>query len=121
MAAGASPLKAYHVERNRLFVVVKNFPAGMAVATPFHALARYVWHLMYLLEGRGSAARFRAEGHTGPRMAWYVVRAHLAVLRHASRLRRQRREIRAHARVTPTVFRRLLRSHAISARRIAAL
>jgi len=120
-AGGASPLKAYHVERNRLFVVFKNFPAGMAVAAPFHALARYGWHLLYLLEGRGSAARFRAEGHAGPRMAWYVVRAHLAVLRHASRLRRQRREIRAHARVTPTVFRRLLRSHAISARRIAAL
>jgi GT2 family glycosyltransferase len=120
-AGGASPLKAYYVERNRLFVVVKNFPAGMAVAAPFHALARYVWHLMYLLEGRGSAARFRAEGHAGPRMAWYVVRAHLAMLRHAPRLRRQRREIRARARVTPTVFQRLLRSNAISVRRIAAL
>jgi GT2 family glycosyltransferase len=120
-AGGASPLKAYYVERNRLFVVAKNFPAGMAVAAPFFALARYGWHLLYLLEGRGSAARFRAEGHAGPRMAWYVVRAHLALFRHASRLRRQRREIRARARVTPTVFRHLLRGHAISARRIAAL
>jgi GT2 family glycosyltransferase len=120
-AGGASPLKAYYVERNRLFVVAKNFPAGMAAAAPFFALARYGWHLLYLLEGRGSAARFRAEGHAGPRMAWYVVRAHLALFRHASHLRRQRREIRARARVTPTVFRRLLRSHAISARRIAAL
>jgi GT2 family glycosyltransferase len=120
-AGGASPLKAYYVERNRLFVVAKNFPAGMAAAAPFFALARYGWHLLYLLEGRGSAARFRAEGHAGPRMAWYVVRAHLALFRHASRLRRQRREIRARARVTPAVFRRLLRSHAIPARRIAAL
>jgi GT2 family glycosyltransferase len=120
-AGGASPLKAYYVERNRLFVVAKNFPAAMAAAAPFFAVARYAWHLLYLLEGRGSAARFRAEGHAGPRMAWYVVRAHLALLRHAPRLRRQRREIRARARVTPTVFGRLLRSHAISARRIAAL
>ena len=120
-AGGASPLKAYYVERNRLFVVAKNFPAGMAAAAPFCALARYGWHLLYLLQGRGSAARFRAEGHAGPRMAWYVVRAHLALLRHASRLGRQRREIRAGARVTTKVFRRLLRSHSISARRIAAL
>jgi GT2 family glycosyltransferase len=120
-AGGASPLKAYYVERNRLFVVAKNFPVGMAAVAPLFALARYGWHLLYLLEGRGSAARFRAEGHAGPRMAWYVLRAHLALIRHASRLRRQRREIRARARVTPDVFRRLLRGHSISARRIAAL
>jgi len=120
-AGGASPLKAYLVERNRLFVVAKNFPAGLAAAAPFYSLARYAWHLRYLLEGRGSAARFRAEGHAGPRMAWYVLRAHLSLLRHAPRLRRQRREIRARARVTPAVFRRLLRSHSISPRRIAAL
>jgi GT2 family glycosyltransferase len=120
-AGRASPLKAYYVERNRLFVVAKNFPARMAAAAPFCSLARYVWHLFYLLEGRGSAARFRAEGHAGPRMAWYVLRAHLALLGNAGRLRRQRREIRARARLTPTVFRRLLGSYAISARRIAAL
>jgi hypothetical protein len=93
----------------------------MAGAAPWYSLARYAWHVIYLIEGRGSAARFRAEGHAGPRMAWYVVCAHLALLRHAGRLRRQRREIRARARVTPAVFRRLLRNHAISARRIAAL
>ena len=120
-AGGASPLKAYLVERNRLFVVAKNFPASMAAAAPWFALARYGWHLIYLIEGRGSAARFRAEGHAGPRMAWYVLRAHCALLRHAARLRRERREIRARARVTPAVFRRLLSSHSISPRRIAAL
>jgi GT2 family glycosyltransferase len=120
-AGAASPLKAYYVERNRLFVVAKNFPARMAAAAPFVSLARYLWHVRYLLAGRGSAARFRAEGHAGPRMAWYVARAHLALLAHSGRLRRQRREIRANARITPLVFRRLMRSHAISARRLAEL
>jgi GT2 family glycosyltransferase len=120
-AGAASPLKAYYVERNRLFVVAKNFPARMAAAAPFVSLVRYLWHLRYLLAGRGSAARFRAEGHAGPRMAWLVARAHLALLAHAGRLRRQRREIRARARITPLVFERLLRSHAISARRLAEL
>jgi GT2 family glycosyltransferase len=120
-AGGASPLKAYYVERNRLFVVAKNFPARMAAAAPFVSVARYLWHLRYLLAGRGSAARFRAEGHAGPRMAWFVLRAHLALLSHAGRLRRQRREIRARARITPLVFQHLLRCHAISARRVAEL
>ena len=120
-AGAASPLKAYYVERNRLFVLAKNFPARMLAAAPFVSVARYLWHARYLLEGRGSAARFRAEGNAGPRMAWYVLRAHCALLKHAPRLRRQRRQIRARARITPRIFRRLLRSHSISARRLAAL
>ena len=53
------------------------------------------WHLRYLLQGRGSAARFRAEGNAGPKMLWYVLRAHAALLASLPRLWRQRRAIRA--------------------------
>ena len=109
------------MERNRLFVVAKNFPAGMVLASPFAAVARYLWHGWFLLQGRGSAARFRAEGNAGPRMAWYVLRAHAACVRNARRLWRQRREIRARARITPAVFGHLMRSHSISARKVAEL
>jgi len=120
-AGRASPVKAYYVERNRLFVVAKNFPARMLLRAPFVSLARYWWHLRYIFEGRGSAARFRAEGNGGAKMIWYVIRAHAALLPHARRLWRQRRAIRAGARITPRVFRRLMRSHSISARKVAAL
>jgi hypothetical protein len=114
-------VKAYFVERNRLFVVAKNFPARMLLAAPFSTVARYLWHAWYLLQGRGSAARFRAEGHAGPRMIWYVVRAHAALFGNSPRLWRQRREIRAGARITPAIFAHLIASHSISARRVAAL
>jgi len=120
-AGGASPLKAYFVERNRLFVLAKNFPAGMLLRAPFTTVSRYLWHLWYLVNGRGSAARFRAEGNAGARMLWYVVCAHAALLRHAARLVRQRGEIRAKARITPAVFRHLIRTNLISARRVAEL
>lgn len=120
-AGRASTVKAYFVERNRLFAIAKNFPARMLLAAPFVSLARYWWHFAYLLQGRGSAARFRAEGNASPRMLWYVLRAHLALLRHAPRLWRQRSAIRARARITPRVFRHLLRGGSISARRVAAL
>jgi GT2 family glycosyltransferase len=120
-AGRASPVKAYYVERNRLFVLAKNFPAGMLLAAPFVALARYAWHAWYIFRGHGSAARFRAEGNAGPKMIWYVVRAHAALLAHAGRLWRQRRAIRSRARITPAIFRHLVRSHSISARRLARL
>lgn len=119
-AGGASPLKAYYVERNRLFVLAKNFPARMLAAAPWAALARYAWHAWYLLEGRGSAARFRAEGNAGAKMIWYVARAHAAAARYAIRLWRERRAIRQRARITPAVFAHLLRCHSISARKVAA-
>lgn len=120
-AGGASPLKAYYVERNRLFVLVKNFPARMLVGAPFASLARYFWHAAYLVRGEGSAARFRAGGYAPGKMLWYVARAHAALLRHGGRLWRERRRIRAGARITPAVFRHLLRSHFIGSRRVAAL
>jgi GT2 family glycosyltransferase len=120
-AGRASGLKAYYVERNRLFVLVKNFPGRTLAAAPWVTLARYGWHAWFLLQGRGSAARFRAEGNAGPKMAWYILRAHAAVLANLGRLWRQRRDIRRKARITPAVFRHLLRAHAISARKVAEL
>jgi len=74
-----------------------------------------------MLRGRGAAARFRLEGASAWRMPIYVLRAHAALLWNAPALWRKRREIRRAARITPRIYRRLLRSHSISARRIAQL
>jgi GT2 family glycosyltransferase len=120
-AGRASPLKAYYVERNRLFVMVKNFPARMLAAAPLVSAARYFWHARLLLQGRGSAARFRAEGNAGFKMVWYIVKAHAAAVANLSRLWRQRGEIRSRARITPAVFCHLIAGHAISARKVAEL
>jgi GT2 family glycosyltransferase len=120
-AGRASALKAYYVERNRLFVLAKNFPWRMLMAAPLVSLTRYWWHAWYIFEGRGAAARFRAEGNAGPKMLWYVLRAHLAVLAAAPRLWRERRRIRARARITPAVFSHLMRAHSIRARKVAEL
>lgn len=120
-AGRASPLKAYYVERNRLFVLAKNFPARMLWPAPFVSLARYAWHLRLMLSGRGAAARFKLEGASAWRMPLYVLRAHAALLARLPKLWRQRRAIRRTARVTPHIYRRLLRAHSISARRIAEL
>ena len=120
-AGRASAVKAYYVERNRLFVMVRNFPGGMLAAAPFVSLARYLWHVWYVLRGRGSAAEFRAGGNSTAQMLWFVIRAHATTLRSWPRLWRERRQIRATARVTPAVFRQLARIHSISARRVAEL
>jgi GT2 family glycosyltransferase len=120
-AGRASPLKAYYVERNRLFVLAKNFPAPLVLGAPFVSLARYAWHLVAMLRGRGAAARFRQEGNSGLRMVLYVIQAHVVLLLHARSLWRKRRAVRRSARLSAAQFRRLLRAHAISARQVAEL
>jgi len=121
-AGRATPLKAYYVERNRLFVVAKNFPAADLVLAPLASIVRYAWHTVYLLRGRGAAARFREDGSgSASRLAVLVIRAHWALLRNWSSLWQKRRRIRSAARVTARDFRRLLRLHAIGPREVAQL
>jgi GT2 family glycosyltransferase len=120
-AGRATPLKAYYVERNRLFLLVKNFPLPELAIAPLVSLVRYGWHVAMLLEGQGSAARFRQDGHGALAMVALVIRAHLLMIGNWGKLWRKRRAIRRAARITPGAFRSLLRAYAISAREVARL
>jgi GT2 family glycosyltransferase len=116
-AGRASALKAYYVERNRLWVLMKNFPLRLLWRAPFVSAARYLWHLALMLRGRGRAAEF---GGSGAVLAWFVLRAHLSTVVRLPQLVRQRRASRRTARVTARHFAALLARHSISAREVAA-
>lgn len=119
-AGAASALKAYYVERNRLFVLVKCFPLRLLWRAPVATLARYFWHAVYMLARRGAAARFR-EGGGGAALAWIVLRAHVAVLARLPALWRERRRIRQTAALSASDFSSLMRRHWISPRQVAQL
>jgi GT2 family glycosyltransferase len=118
-AGRASTLKAYLVERNRLFTAVKNFPAAMLMRVPFVSLSRYFWHAVYARAGRGTAGEFLAESGGVFQLAGYVWKAHWAVVWSWRALRAKRRAVKR--RLTPQQFEKLVRGHSISAKRVAAL
>ncbi len=120
-AGRASTLKAYYVERNRLYTVVRNFPLRLLVRAPFAAAARYIWHLISLLTGRGKAAEFRTGGQSAALLPFLVFRAHAAALLRLPRLLAQRRSIRKTRQITSEEFEGLLARHAIPVRQVAAL
>jgi GT2 family glycosyltransferase len=120
-AGQASPLKAYYVERNRLYTVLKNFPLRMLWMVPFAAAARYVWHLHALLTGRGKGSEYRDSGHNAWLLPWLVLRAHAATLRRLSLLLAERRLIHTQRRITTGEFRSLLEEHSISLSQVASL
>lgn len=118
-AGKASALKAYYVERNRHFLIVKNFPARALFLAPGYGIARYFWHLIYALRGQGKAAEFRSDGSSALRLLFYIVGANFALLRRAPALLRQRKQIKR--RLTSRQFSELMRRFSISPRQVAAL
>jgi GT2 family glycosyltransferase len=120
-AGRASRLKAYYVERNRLFVLLKTFPARWLVVAPFVTLARYWWHARSMSLGRGTAAQFRREGNGVFGLLFVVIRAHWSFVRNARALWRKRQAIQARARLSGSQFAALLRAHSISPRKVAEL
>ena len=80
-AGRASPVKAYYVERNRLFVLVKNFPGAHAAGGAVRRAGALLLACLVHSARAGAAPRaFARKGNAGPKMVWYVVRAHAALL-----------------------------------------
>lgn len=120
-AGAASRLKAYYVDRNRLYTVIKNFPLRFLLLVPFASAARYFWHLISLVEGRGKAAEFRRGGASALWLPWLVLRAHAAALLRLPALLRGRRRIMATRRITVGAFGQMLSRHSLSVKKVAAL
>jgi GT2 family glycosyltransferase len=120
-AGSASLLKAYYVERNRLYTILKNFPARLLWRAPWAAAARYFWHAIGIPARRGKAAEFRGLGRSAFWLPWLVFRAHAAALVRLPRLLQQRRRILRSRRIPIGKFVELMERHRIPVREVAAL
>jgi GT2 family glycosyltransferase len=120
-AGRASPLKAYFVERNRLYTAIRNFPWPMLLLVKPASLIRYFWHVVSLIEGRGKASEYRKSGHSMAFLLFLMLRAWAAVTVRLPRLWRERRRIYRTRRITRHQFRKLLAEYSISLRRVAEL
>jgi GT2 family glycosyltransferase len=118
-AGKVSTLKAYYVERNRIFVAMKNFPLRMLMVLPLCGTRRYLEHVRAALAGTGKSAQFRTEGGGIATLASIVVKAHFALLTAAIRIVRQRCAIRRTARLSAREFTRLLAKYSMTAGEIA--
>lgn len=117
-AGRASRLKAFYVERNRLFTVLKLFPLSCWPAMPFHVFRRYWAHWRAASRGSGLAGEF-GRRESPWRLVLIVLQAHGAALAALPRLWSLRRQFRRHKKLTASQFRSLLNQHRITAREIA--
>jgi len=110
-----SPLKAYYVERNRIWVLCKTFPLGYLLRSPWHTLRRYAMNLFSIVSGQGSAASFN-RSHSSGTLALRLLQANWDGLLGIPRMLAKRRHLVR--RVPAAEIKRLLKRHRISAREI---
>lgn len=113
-----SPDKVFLVERNRYWILLKNFPPREIVLSPFRTAYRYGWHLFGALTGRGAAGRF-----SGRFSLWRLFRTTLkgefAALAGCPRILLQRIRGKRVRRISTSEFRELTRRFGMDAREAA--
>lgn len=113
-----SPFKAFHVERNRIWIAVKYFPLTTLLANPFYAGVRYALQAWGALSGRGAAGRF-VEQQSPWQLLLILLRANAAALAGLPRMLGRRREMKRLTRVSAAEIRGWFRRYRISAVELA--
>jgi GT2 family glycosyltransferase len=119
-SAGAfSPLKAKYVERNRLWVAIKNFPLSLLVWVPFVSLARYAWQWNAVRNHRGAASGFVRSGHSMGEIFMILWTAHWETFVRLPALFRKRAVCRSRRRIDAAEFSQLIGRYSISPKELA--
>jgi GT2 family glycosyltransferase len=120
-AGAVSQLKARYVERNRLWVAIKNFPARALPMIPFVSLARYFWQLSAVRARKGAAGEFIRSGNSLFDVMRILARAHWETLLNLPALFRKRAAVSRTRKARASEFMELMYRHSITARDLAEL
>jgi len=112
-----SELKAFLIERNRLFVAVKLFPLRLLLLMPFFTTLRFAYHAYGALFLVGSSGQF-ASGISRAALVGAVLRAYWSGFKHLPMMLRSRRHTRRFSRLSSGQFVALLWGNRISLGRL---
>ena len=113
-----SPFKAFLVERNRIWVLLKYYPVEMIVISPFVTLTRLFVHLYGALSGKGASGRFREQNSVFQAIS-ILLKAWYSALSELPGIIRQRRAFSGLRRIGRRELYRLFREYRISTYEIA--
>jgi len=116
-AGAVSPLKIRYVERNRLWVAIKNFPLALLLIWPLSSMMRYFWQAVFILLSKGAASQYVRSGNSSATAALTVLRAHVETLAALPSLLKKRAAIRRS--IGTFDFLKLLSKNRITTRELA--
>lgn len=110
-----SALKAFLIERNRIFVALKTFPLPLLLLCPLTSALRFAFHAYGAVFLVGSSGQFAARMSRAV-LASAVLRAHGSALKHLPAMWRARTAVRKTARISDAAFVSLLWRYRIKLR-----
>jgi GT2 family glycosyltransferase len=113
-----SHLKAFLVERNRIWVAIKNFPLYLLLYGQGYTFWRYLYQAYGAFAGKGAAGRFSSD-FTKMELIRILMKVYLSVWKSLPLMFKKRRAIRRNKRISNREFYRLIRHYGISAKEIA--
>ena len=112
-----SEFKAFHVERNHFWVLLKDLPLSYIMLFPFYTAWRYIIQVYGLLSGQGSVARFAESAGPG-KMIRIVVKSYWAAFTALPRTLKKRNRIWRGRRIENVEYREILKRYRITAREL---
>jgi GT2 family glycosyltransferase len=88
-----SPLKAFYVERNRLWITIKYFPFPLLLLSIFFTFYRFAYQAYGAITHRGAAGRF-TEIYSPPKLILILLKAYGSGIRLLPRMWKKRRMLR---------------------------
>jgi len=113
-----SSFKAFLVERNRIWVALKNFPISLILFGQFYTLRRYFYQAYGALRGKGAAGQFTS-GFSKGELVKILLKVYFSVWKQLPLMLRKRRAIQQKKRITNREVYRLIKRYGISAKEIA--
>ncbi|MGA2317671.1 MAG: glycosyltransferase family 2 protein [Thermodesulfobacteriota bacterium] len=113
-----SSFKALLVERNRIWVALKNFPLSLIIFGQLYTLWRYVFQAYGALRGKGAAGRFTSD-FSKAELVKILLKAYLSACKQVPLMLKKRKMIQQKKRITNREIYRLIKRYGISAREIA--
>jgi|Deesub1362B_J571_1020462.scaffolds.fasta_scaffold00706_11 GT2 family glycosyltransferase len=113
-----SPLKAFLVERNRIWIVIKYFPFSLILVNPFYTLLRYLYQFYGLLAGRGAGSQMMRR-ESPLQMFLVLTKAYASALRGFGKMIKKRRMLKAIKRVNDSDIYQWLQKFGMTVKEIA--
>ncbi|MBN1354241.1 MAG: glycosyltransferase family 2 protein [Candidatus Omnitrophica bacterium] len=118
-SGGYSSFKAFHVERNRLYICIKYFPIPSLIAGVFFSAYRYIFQFFTAVFGhKGAFCEYR-KGHSFMEGIGIILKAYWCAIRNFGLFWEKRQALKRIKRISNSEIHNLIRRFSITTREIA--
>ncbi len=118
-AGSYSSFKAYHVERNRIYLCMKYFPLPLLLASPFFTFWRYSFQVyLWLFHKKGALSHYKQQ-NSFREGVWTLVRAYWDALMKLPVMWKRRHWMKKKMRISRDEFYDLFRRYGLTTKGIA--